>query len=327
MMVRHPLSRRFGDWSAAEYQRLVDDINANGLHEDIVTLDGMVLDGWHRYRACVDLMIEPRMQEFDPTQSDPEAWTWGRNHVRRHSSPSVRAIEVAQRTTFVLSGRPRELPQETREDRVSPSREGLSEKAKTTQQAAIEAGVSAATMERARAVVQGGHEDLVAAVSGGHIAVKDAAEIAKASPEVQKREVARRKAGRGEKKPPIKKARPEKARPVEPPKPAASDLVAGDDLLKDLARLQEELKVAQAEVAAISAEDQRAESLKWRRIADGAMRKQSEAMLAEAAARRREEIAMRQLRRCGKSVGEDDPEKIAAAVEAFVRANKREVKA
>jgi hypothetical protein len=33
----------------------------------------------------------------------------------------------------------------------------------------------------------------------------------------------------------------------------------------------------------------------------------------------REKWAKRQLMRCGKAVGEEDPDKIAAAVEAFIR--------
>ena len=49
------------------------------------------------------------------------------------------------------------------------------------------------------------------------------------------------------------------------------------------------------------------------------MREQSYAMDRAKEARDREGWVMKQLRRCGKAVGEDDPGKIAAQIEALVR--------
>jgi hypothetical protein len=49
------------------------------------------------------------------------------------------------------------------------------------------------------------------------------------------------------------------------------------------------------------------------------MREQGHAMDRAKEARGREAWVMKQLRRCGKAVGEDDPGKIDAQVEALVR--------
>ena len=72
-------------------------------------------------------------------------------------------------------------------------------------------------------------------------------------------------------------------------------------------------------VTVAEADDQKAEALKWRRSYDVAQRVQSEAMDRAHQAVEREKWAVRQLARCGKAVGQVDPTKIAAAVEAFVR--------
>ena len=100
---------------------------------------------------------------------------------------------------------------------------------------------------------------------------------------------------------------------VTPTEPA--DIGAGD-LLEEL---QADVERLTADVAALSADDTKAELLKVRRQLDHAQRQQSEAMDRAKQATDREVWAMRQLRRCGKAVGQEDPTKTAAAVEAMAR--------
>ena len=62
---RHPLSAAFGDMPADEFAELVADIKRNGQISDIVkAADGSILDGWHRYRACIEAGITPRIEPF-----------------------------------------------------------------------------------------------------------------------------------------------------------------------------------------------------------------------------------------------------------------------
>lgn len=62
---RHPLSAAFGDIAPDEYAELVADITAHGLIAAIVTAaDGTILDGWHRYRACLEAGVKPRFEPF-----------------------------------------------------------------------------------------------------------------------------------------------------------------------------------------------------------------------------------------------------------------------
>ena len=55
----HPLASLFPMIEGAEFDDLVADIKANGQREDIVLLDGKVLDGRNRYQACLAAGIAP----------------------------------------------------------------------------------------------------------------------------------------------------------------------------------------------------------------------------------------------------------------------------
>lgn len=122
-------------------------------------------------------------------------------------------------------------------------------------------------------------------------------------------------------------AKPEKPAPAaKPNKPAAKD--AGPDPEAE-ARMAELLELAQeaqqqaeeltAQVKAMEADDQKAETLKYVRMYEHAKREQSAAMDRAAASQEREAWTKRQLMRCGKAVGELDPTQIAAKVEAMAR--------
>lgn len=89
-----------------------------------------------------------------------------------------------------------------------------------------------------------------------------------------------------------------------------------DDLIDELQKENESL---QGQVKAMEADDLKAEALKWRKAYDHAVRQQSEAMDNAKRSQDREKWSRRQLMRCGKVLGEEDPDKIAPAVEAFVR--------
>ena len=110
--------------------------------------------------------------------------------------------------------------------------------------------------------------------------------------------------------------RPEAKTPVH----SAPQSAQADDDGPDLAELVDELQAENKRLSDIvSSDDKAKEALKWRAAYDRAVASQSEAMDAAARSEKREKFTKAQLMRCGKAVGEEDPRKIAAAVEAAVR--------
>src|SRR5690242_6457327 len=69
----HPLAGRIPEMLSDEYVDLVKDIQKHGLREPLVLFEGKILDGRHRYRACAELGIEPKIVEFAGTKAEAEA--------------------------------------------------------------------------------------------------------------------------------------------------------------------------------------------------------------------------------------------------------------
>lgn len=99
----------------------------------------------------------------------------------------------------------------------------------------------------------------------------------------------------------------------------ANDADTGQSIDELIAEIQKENEQLHAQLKAMEADDTKAELRKALLQRDHAIRQQSEAMDKAHKSQDREKWNKRQLMRCGKAVGEEDPDKIAAAVEAFVR--------
>lgn len=92
----HPLAESIPEMNHSQFAELKEDIRANSLRDAITLLDGKILDGRHRYRACVELGIDPVYEEFPG--GDPEAFVISRNLKRRHlTSDQQRALADVRR--------------------------------------------------------------------------------------------------------------------------------------------------------------------------------------------------------------------------------------
>jgi len=77
----HPLALQFRPFTDDEFADLVADITANGQHLPIMLYEGKVLDGWHRYQACIKAGVKAHGEPY--TGSNPAAFVCSANLHRR----------------------------------------------------------------------------------------------------------------------------------------------------------------------------------------------------------------------------------------------------
>ncbi|SRR5260221_7114865 len=92
----HPYALFFPEMSAEEYSALKADILQHGQQIPIVFKNGTILDGRHRYRACQELDIEPRMMECDGRGGSELTFIASMNLHRRHLEPGQRGLIAAE---------------------------------------------------------------------------------------------------------------------------------------------------------------------------------------------------------------------------------------
>lgn len=278
----HPLCTLFPRVVGAEFDALREDIKTNGLRQAIVLHDGMILDGGNRYRACIEAGVEPTYVNFDG--GNLVAFVLSANLHRRHMSSSQQAAIVASAQNWTESqgvGRPRKsAPESTLLD--------------TAEKRAAQSGASVATQRRADAVAKA-DPALAERVAHGEISLPKAVE-----------QVAPQLASKSSKKQP------------EPVAAANSDM-DGPSLGDLVDELQAIVEAQTAHIKALTAEDTKAELHKALMQRDHAVRQQSDLMNNSKKSQDREKRTARMLARCGKAVGEEDPDKIAPAVEAMAR--------
>jgi hypothetical protein len=155
----HPLAEIFPLIEGDEFDSLVADIKANGLIEDIVLFEGMILDGRNRYRACLKAGVAPAPINGDKWIDDPAAYVVSMNVARRHLSESQRAMVASKLATLKQGGNQHSegLP-------IGRSSELLN--------------VGERTVARAREVLNHGAPELVTAVERGDVSVSAAADVA-----------------------------------------------------------------------------------------------------------------------------------------------------
>lgn len=192
-MDAHPLCALIPEMSAQDFARLRDDIEAHGLHRPIVTLDGTVLDGRHRLRACQEVGVPPRFEEF--TGADPADYVYSENVSRRHLSKSQLAIvAVRLKAHYAVEAKARQSA--AGGDRTSAKAlqanlpEALRDTGQAREKAASRVGVSARMVDQAEHVMSKGVPALISAVEAGSIAVSEAEAISKLSKTRQEQIVA-----------------------------------------------------------------------------------------------------------------------------------------
>lgn len=139
----HPLSAYFPMLPEGEFEQLKDSISKFGLLEPITTLDGMILDGRNRYKACMEVGVTPRYRDYFENEHEPIDFVVAANMRRRHLTPGQRG-----QIHIDIYGVPSFRGVETQRDSEIPVGISTPNKPRSLKEAAEEANVSPQTMAR-----------------------------------------------------------------------------------------------------------------------------------------------------------------------------------
>lgn len=291
-LQQHALSAAYPAMTAEEYEALKESIAAIGVQTPVTIYEGDVLDGWHRWLAALELGLPCPTAPLGDV--DPFEFVRAANEHRRHLNKSQFAMVEVALTKWKSTGR--------------PEKGAAAAPFSTVAQMAESAGVSERTIQLAKVVESDATPEVKEAVKAGKMSVEKGAATTK----------------------PPKPPKPPKDKPAPKaeklPTPAQLEANAnaaeahGDvDLATLLDEKNAELLEAQELLAVAAADDLKAEAMKWRRISDVATRRQNE-LLGKLKVREEElKVHVNTIRRIGRAVGEGDPKKVAAAVEALAR--------
>ena len=167
MMKRHPLSAAFPDMTAEEYSDLLSSVKDIGIQNPIVLFEGMIIDGWHRYRASLDLDVECPYVDL-PENVNPQNYVIAQNISRRSLTASQRALAVVTVHAWRRTGN------------TSKNQTALEEhiEKKTIDEMAVLANASRATIRKAKKIASKAVPELLEAVQTGDIGIEKASIIA-----------------------------------------------------------------------------------------------------------------------------------------------------
>lgn len=151
--------------SSDEFQNLKDSIDVNGVLNPITIYEGMVIDGWHRFKAAHELGVVCPETELEDW-IDPKDFVLAQNKNRRHITVAQLAVATAQVYAWYPSNRP---------NKDAPS----APLSKTNAELANISGASERTIQQAKAVLRDASSEVKEAVKSGKIGLKKAQAISK----------------------------------------------------------------------------------------------------------------------------------------------------
>jgi hypothetical protein len=85
LLQQHPkIQGLLPDITGEEWEAFVESIRKHGNLSPIMLYEGKIVDGWQRYRACVETGVLPAFREWHGDGGDLVEWFVGVNLVRQH---------------------------------------------------------------------------------------------------------------------------------------------------------------------------------------------------------------------------------------------------
>ena len=170
-MEFHELCLIFPTMEDAALEELAQDIKRNGLNHPIIEHEGKILDGRHRYLACLRAGVKPIFEAY--RGDNPGAFVASENIYRRPGlSETQKAMALAAIAKASRGG------QASRRGKVPMGTFNMKAEAK-------KAGISERTARRSTAVTERGVPELVEAVNRAEVSLRRADTIAKMPKEKQ----------------------------------------------------------------------------------------------------------------------------------------------
>lgn len=171
----HDYANLFPMLDAAGQDALRADVQEYGVREPVILFAGRILDGRNRYMAARDLGQDFPVADFEGTDAEALSYVLSTNLHRRHLTESQRAA-VAAKLANMKPGNP---------DFSNPANLPDSAPAVSQAQAADMLNVSERSVRTAKAVMEQGAPELVAAVEKGEVSVSAAAAVSELPREEQ----------------------------------------------------------------------------------------------------------------------------------------------
>jgi N6-adenosine-specific RNA methylase IME4/ParB-like chromosome segregation protein Spo0J len=168
----HDLCKLFPPMPEDQFNSLIDSIRDHGLLTPIMLHEGKILDGRHRYKACISLGIEPSFEEYEG--DDALGYVIALNLSRRHLDESQRAM-IGARIANLKVG----------DNQYKEGGKIFLPTSVSNLEAAKRMSVSDMAVKQAKKVLKQGAPELADAVDSGQIAVSVASKIANLDHEQQ----------------------------------------------------------------------------------------------------------------------------------------------
>jgi N6-adenosine-specific RNA methylase IME4 len=170
----HDLCKLFPPMPEDQFGALIDSIRDHGQLTPIVLHEGKILDGRHRYKACINLGIEPLFETYEG--EDALGYVIALNLSRRHLDESQRSMIAGRIANWKVGDNQFKVG-----GPIGPA------SLVSNMDAAKRMSVGERSVKRAKKVLEHGTQELADAVDSGKIAVSVAAKIADMQPEEQQR--------------------------------------------------------------------------------------------------------------------------------------------
>jgi len=169
---------------------LAEDIKANGKMQPNEVMNGKILDGRRRHRACIKAGVTPKYKEV--SVSDPVKYVLSLNLHRRHLSPTQLAM-VGARVREIYDEQAKERQRDSGGDQkrkiekavVENFPQPLPDSQRARDAAGQSVGVSGKSIDHATKVLRSGTPSLIAIVEADKVAVSTAQKIASLTPNEQ----------------------------------------------------------------------------------------------------------------------------------------------